>query len=71
MLWWESFTAKSLHNPGLFPSDKFPEVDLLNQKVCSILSLLNYITKLVSDFFCVPCMTLRITIPFSLCHSDK
>lgn len=62
--------TKSLQNPGLFSYDKFPEVELLNQKVCNILSLLNYITRLVSDFS-ASCVTLGITVSFSLCHFDK
>lgn len=66
----EIFIAKSLHNPGLFSYAKFPKEELLNQKVCDILSVLNYITKLVSDFS-APCMTLGINVSFSLCHFDK
>lgn len=63
-------TAESLHSSTLFPYDKFPEVELLNRKVCNILNLLNHIAKLVSHFF-TPCMTLGIIISFSLYHFEK
>lgn len=56
----EILTAKSLHDATLFPYDKFPEVKLLNQKVCNILSLWNYIATLVS-YLSIPCMTWEIS----------